>query len=328
MFVKFRVELRPSTALHRHISPRLEPFAANDRTHLRAGRPAERPIEMFAKETARIAVAGRTDATKSVTARRQGGRNSSQKHAGRSAVRVRANKSNAGKGEYYVGKGKYIKDDRGLVSKSGRDSLFTGGFAGGEKGLWSYRDELVEDKEAKAAVQKKEKKRRETKEVSLAKDFGGLAGGFPGGEVGVKSFNATGELPETKPATLGWGPPVLGTLAVVCGYTYYTTGELTQESLLQTAETLTTKASEIDTSAVAGDASVVAGAVGQVYDLLPQEVKDVGNDAALAAFAVLFGALALRIAISQLTKVLGKSIKIIGLGAVSTAIALKILDII
>jgi hypothetical protein len=42
----------------------------------------------------------------------------------------------------------------------------------------------------------------------------------------------------------------------------------------------------------------------------------------------LFGALALRIAISQLTKVLGKSIKVIGLGAVSTAIALKILDII
>jgi hypothetical protein len=283
---------------------------------------------MLARETARVAVARPTDARKSVAVRREGGRNSSQKNAARASVRVRANKSNSGKDEFYVGKGKYIKDDRGLVSKSGRDSLFTGGFAGGEKGLWSYRDELTEDKEAKAAVQKKEKKRRETKEVSLAKDFGGLAGGFPGGEVGVKSFNATGELPETKPATLGWGPPVLGTLTVVCGYTYYTTGELTQESLLQTAETLTTKASEIDTSAVAGDASVVADAVGQVYGLLPQEVKEFGNDAALVAFAVLFGALALRIAISQLTRVLGKSIKVIGLGAVSTAIALKILDII
>jgi hypothetical protein len=283
---------------------------------------------MLARETARVAVARPTDARKSVAVRREGGRNSSQKNAARASVRVRANKSNSGKDEFYVGKGKYIKDDRGLVSKSGRDSLLTGGFAGGEKGLWSYRDELAEDKQAKAAVQKKEKKRRETKEVSLAKDFGGLAGGFPGGEVGVKSFNATGELPETKPATLGWGPPVLGTLTVVCGYTYYTTGELTQESLLQTAETLTTKASEIDTSAVAGDASVVAGAVGQVYDLLPQEMKEFGNDAALVAFAVLFGALALRIAISQLTRVLGKSIKVIGLGAVSTAIALKILDII
>lgn len=30
-----------------------------------------------------------------------------------------------------------------------------------------------------------------------------MVGGFPGGEVGLKIFNATGEVPKTKPPTVG-----------------------------------------------------------------------------------------------------------------------------
>ena len=118
-------------------------------------------------------------------------------HARRStAVVARAGKDpSSNGGRYYAGKGKYIRDDRGLVSKTGRDDAFTGGFAGGEKGLWAYRDELTE-KNAASALEKKKRARRESRELSLAKDFGGLAGGFPGGEIGVKSFNATGAVPE------------------------------------------------------------------------------------------------------------------------------------
>ena len=86
------------------------------------------------------------------------------------------------------------------MSKTGRDDAFTGGFAGGERGLWSYRDELAATNAAEA-LEKAKAKRRETREVRLQKDFGGMAGGFPGGEIGVKSFNATGEVPAAKPPT-------------------------------------------------------------------------------------------------------------------------------
>lgn len=83
-------------------------------------------------------------------------------HARRStAVVARAgNDPSSNGGRYYAGKGKYIRDDRGLVSKTGRDDAFTGGFAGGEKGLWAYRDELTE-KNAASALEKKKRARRE-----------------------------------------------------------------------------------------------------------------------------------------------------------------------
>jgi hypothetical protein len=251
----------------------------------------------------------------------------------RVVARVSCAAKPAPRGEYYAGKGKYIKDDRGLVSKTGRDDAFTGGFAGGERGLWSYRDELAETNAAKA-LEKAKAKRRETREVRLQKDFGGMAGGFPGGEIGVKSFNATGEVPAAKPPTLGWGPPALGTVAVVAGYTYYTTGELSQEALVKAVETLTTKASEIDPSAVAQDAGavasalgLVAGALGQVVNLLPEEVKDAGSHAAFVAFMILFGGVMLRILVGEVVSVVGKYFKVTALALVSGTIALKLLHI-
>ena len=126
----------------------------------------------------------------------------------------------------YVGQGKYIKDDKaGIVSKTGRDSLYVGGFAGGEEGLQNYRDVLKEDPGAIAVAKKSGKKpRRESKEVDLSKDFGACAGGFPGGEVGLKAFNATGVVAtRSAPPTIGWGPPVLLLLAIG-GTGYYLNG--------------------------------------------------------------------------------------------------------
>ena len=130
----------------------------------------------------------------------------------------------SGGDQLYVGQGKYIPDDQeGFVSKTGRDSNLVGGFAGGEKGLWKYReDRLAEDP---AAAPKQWERvyggRKGTAEVDLAKDFGGMAGGFPGGEVGVKAFNATGNIAtRDAPPTIGWGPPVL-LLAAIGGTGYY-----------------------------------------------------------------------------------------------------------
>jgi hypothetical protein len=150
----------------------------------------------------------------------------------------------------------------------------------------------------------------------------------------VKSFNATGEVPAAKAPTLGWGPPVLGTVAVVAGYTYYTTGELSQEALVKAVETLTTKASEIDPSAVAQDAGLVAsalglvvGALGQVVNLLPEEVKDAGSHAAFVAFMILFGGVMLRILVGEVVSVVGKYFKVAALAFVSGTIALKLLHI-
>lgn len=93
----------------------------------------------------------------------------------------------AGGEEYYVGQGKYIEDDKdGFVSKTGRDSQLVGGFAGGEKGLWKYRDVLATDSRLTPERAVFYGARKGSEEVSLAKDFGGMAGGFPGGEIGVK----------------------------------------------------------------------------------------------------------------------------------------------
>jgi hypothetical protein len=271
---------------------------------------------------------------------------SSSSTARGAAVVVRAGKQpSSNGGRYYAGKGKYIRDDRGLVSKTGRDDLFTGGFAGGEKGLWAYRDELAEKNAAKA-LEKKKRARRESRDVSLAKDFGGMAGGFPGGEMGVKSFNATGSVPETPTPTLGWGPPTLGALAVVCGMTYYTTGELSADALVKTAKSVVDAvANGVNTAATsvdAGDAAEGVGAgldvvgaglgaaavvFGQAIDLLPEPVKEVGSQAASTAFTILIGVIAAKILFDKAVAAVGSSIKIAILGACSGAIALKILNI-
>jgi len=249
---------------------------------------------------------------------------------GRLASIVVNSRATSGKGEYYVGKGKYIKDDgRRLLELTGRDEV-VGGFAGGEVGLQAYRAEL-NSQDATRALKKEKKPRKESKEVNLKKDFGVLAGGFPGGEKGLQIYNATGTIPDTTPATLGWGPPALALITVLAGYTYLTTGELTTEALVSTAQSLTTKASEIDTQALSSGATgalgTAAGVVGQAVDLLPDEVKDAGSQAAQVALAVLLGGFALKIVIGKVTKVIGSSFKIIALGATSTAIALKILNI-
>jgi hypothetical protein len=95
----------------------------------------------------------------------------------------------------YVGAGKYIEDDKiGILSGTGRDGgQITGGFAGGEVGFQKYRELLAEDEDltwerarGRAPVYEPVYGgRKGSDEVSLAKDFGGMAGGFPGGEIGV-----------------------------------------------------------------------------------------------------------------------------------------------
>lgn len=213
--------------------------------------------------------------------------------------------------ELYVGAGKYIPDDQeGFVSKTGRDSTLVGGFAGGEKGLWQYREaRLAEDP---AAAPKEWKRvyggRKGSDEVDLSKDFGGLVGGFPGGEIGVKAYNATGEVAtRDAPPTLGWGPPVL--LLLLIGGAGY---------VLNPGD----PAQEFD--------AVVAGASATKQSLdsaLTAEQQLLGAEALAGAVALVAASNAAASAAKKAGQGLADAAKLVALGAATLAVAGKVLDL-
>jgi hypothetical protein len=207
--------------------------------------------------------------------------------------------------DLYVGQGRYIKDDQeGFVSKTGRDSTLVGGFAGGEKGLWKYReDRLGDDPAAKPKEWKRVYgARKGTDEVDLGKDFGGMAGGFPGGEIGVKAFNATGEIAtRDAPPTLGWGPPVL-LLAAIGSAGYYLNPGDPEEELGAVVSAATGAKAAVDSSlspeqqtlALEAAGGVVAAVV--VVNLLAGAVKKAGEGLVDAAKVAALGAATLAVA--------------------------------
>ena len=217
----------------------------------------------------------------------------------------------AGTGEkLYVGQGKYIEEDKdGLLKKTGRDSQLVGGFAGGEKGLWGYRTILEEDPTiAKKKYEPVYGGRKGTKEVSLAKDFGGMAGGFPGGEVGVKAYNATGNIPtRDAPPTVGWGPPVLLLAAIGTAGYYLNPGDPAEE-LNAAVSTAVTAKSAIDAS-------------------LSPEQENLVLEGAGVVLAAVVGASAVGSVAKKVGEGLGNVVKTGLLGAVALGVAGKILEI-
>ena len=197
------------------------------------------------------------------------------------------------KGEYYVGQGKWIKDqdgleekNKGLVSETGRDAV-VGGFAGGEKRLQDYRSQLNAANAQEKAKEKK-KPRKETKEVVLGKDFNSSVGGIFFGEVGLQSWKETGRIPtRSKEATLGWGPPVLLLLVAAAGVTYKTTGALSVDALTKTVESVGSGVTNIDVNDVVGKVGGAVGALDEGASVLPPEVRSVATQAALVGFGVL-----------------------------------------
>ena len=213
--------------------------------------------------------------------------------------------------ELYVGAGKYIPDDQeGFVSKTGRDSTLVGGFAGGEKGLWQYREARLADDPAAAPKEWKRVYggRKGSDEVDLSKDFGGLAGGFPGGEIGVKAYNATGEVAtRDAPPTLGWGPPVLLLLLIGGAGYVLNPGDPAQELDAVVAGASATKQS-LDTALTAEQQLLVAEA--------------------LAGTAVLVAAAnAVAGAAKKAGQGLADAAKLAALGAATLAVAGKVLDL-
>ena len=195
------------------------------------------------------------------------------------------------KGEqYYVGGGKWIRDQDGLgnaetklVSDTGRDA-FVGGFAGGEKRLLEYKRALNEAGAGDKA-KKKKKQRKETKDVVLAKDFNNAAGGIFYGEVGLQSWKETGRIPtRSKEATVGWGPPVLLAAAAAAGVTYKTTGALTVDAVTKTVESVSSGVSNID--GVVGKIGGAVGALDKGASALPTQAALVGFGV-LASYALL-----------------------------------------
>ena len=217
----------------------------------------------------------------------------------------------AGTGEkLYVGQGKYIEEDKdGLLKKTGRDSQLVGGFAGGEKGLWGYRTILEDDPTiAKKKYEPVYGGRKGTKEVSLAKDFGGMAGGFPGGEVGVKAYNATGNIPtRDAPPTVGWGPPVLLLAAIGTAGYYLNPGDPAEE-LNAAVSTAVTAKSAIDAS-------------------LSPEQENLVLEGAGVVLAAVVGASAVGSVAKKVGEGLGNVVKTGLLGAVALGVAGKILEI-
>ena len=217
----------------------------------------------------------------------------------------------AGTGEkLYVGQGKYIEEDKdGFLKKTGRDSQLVGGFAGGEKGLWGYRTILEDDPTiAKKKYEPVYGGRKGTKEVSLAKDFGGMAGGFPGGEVGVKAYNATGNIPtRDAPPTVGWGPPVLLLAAIGTAGYYLNPGDPTEELSVAVSTAVTAK-SAIDAS-------------------LSPEQENLVLEGAGVVLAAVVGASAVGSVAKKVGEGLGNVVKTGLLGAVALGVAGKILEI-
>lgn len=134
-----------------------------------------------------------------------------------------------------MGNGKFVKEDtKGIQSGTGKGDVgpltgITGGWAGGEKALDAFKTELkAAPMQAEFTDPAEEKKKvvynAKTGQVvdpDFSKDFGSMAGGWPGGEKGVAMFVDTGEVIENKKApTLGWGPAVL-TLALVGAFGFF-----------------------------------------------------------------------------------------------------------
>jgi hypothetical protein len=217
----------------------------------------------------------------------------------------------SGGDDLYVGQGKYIPDDQeGFVSKTGRDSTLVGGFAGGEKGLWQYREARLADDPAAAPKQWKRVYggRKGSAEVDLSKDFGGLVGGFPGGEIGVKAYNATGEVAtRDAPPTIGWGPPVL-LLALIGGAGYVLNPGDPAEEL----------------------GAVVAGASATKQSLdaaLTQEQQTLGAEALAGAVAFVAVANLAAGAAKKAGQGIVDAAKLAALGAATLAVAGKVLDL-
>lgn len=120
-----------------------------------------------------------------------------------------------GKARIYVGKGRYIEDDPSKYP--GRDNAYTGGFAGGETGLKNFvaKEGIPYSSPKSAAAEGAQKassgktsgiyvgkgrfveddKSNASKVMKLSARDSSLVGGFAGGEVGLKEFVATGEVP-------------------------------------------------------------------------------------------------------------------------------------
>ena len=224
----------------------------------------------------------------------------------------------------YVGQGKYIKDDKaGIVSKTGRDSLYVGGFAGGEEGLQKYRDVLKEDPGAIAVAKKSGKKpRRESKEVDLSKDFGACAGGFPGGEVGLKALNATGVVAtRSAPPTIGWGPPVLLLLAIGGTGYYLNGGDMSVEGV---QSSLSVESLDARLSAAS---SLASGAKGTLDANLAPEQEAVLGEVVLGGLGVIVALSLVKSAAKKAAESAGDVAKVALLGAATAGVAGKILNI-
>jgi len=130
------------------------------------------------------------------------------------------------KKDVYIGNGKFVKDDPAKYPDKDLNGL-TGGWPGGQVGLLKYLEEAEKKSGPPKFPAKAAKKNAGAKgsNLDLSKDFGGLAGGFPGGEKGVKMYVDTGKPPEKARPTIG---PVVTSLLVLGGL--YSLGKWSESS--------------------------------------------------------------------------------------------------
>lgn len=148
-------------------------------------------------------------------------------------------------------------------------------------------------------------------DVRLTKDFGGLVGGFPGGEAGLQSFLDTGVVVQNDAPTVGWGPPLV---------------------LLATGAAIAAQTGAVDPTIVGAKLSEATDVASTQLSVPEVDVPpQVGQYLATAAGVLVAGSVAVsaaRSAVSGAAAVLSKSGRVAALFAASTLVGLKVLDII
>lgn len=242
------------------------------------------------------------------------------------AVRVRCARGGSPQGRppkerLYIGKGKYVEDDpRKYPGREENNAA--GGWAGGEKGLWAFREDLSAEKGATASSSPSKPKRPSSAtDVNLAKDFGAMAGGFPGGEVGLKTFNETGKVAKrAQPPTVGFGAYVAVALAGAYAACVYTTGDLNPQDW----EFVTAGGGQQAAADSLGAKKVVSLPSLPAVD--PVLAKQVAPPAAVAGGVVLAG-VAVQAAIRKVAQSLSRGLVTALFGAAVLAAAARILNL-
>ncbi|KXZ56378.1 hypothetical protein GPECTOR_1g335 [Gonium pectorale] len=229
--------------------------------------------------------------------------------------------------------GRIIKDDPRKYPS--RDAWGTGGWAGGEAGLWKLREEVISEKNkakskpaskpSSSAVPTSVPPGKEAIYVGFNKDelelrksgakgrvvvddprkypgkedigpLAGVAGGFAGGEAGIKQFVATGDvklrqpgepgLKQFSPLTLAFFVALAGALGGLALDLLTDAGENAENVLLKAPIDEHTKLLLLSSIGLTGVSGFIVAAVAAIRSM-QEKIQDIAKDATVSAAFIL-----------------------------------------